>query len=166
MTTPPRTNALADDALAPVEDRSPADETLATAVLTPSWRLMIETPAAEADAICDAIADAVGLDYAAYDRVAFTSAEGVQRFRPREGARAGAHDQAMSVACVVMSCHLPRDPAFVSRALTAAIAAHPYEEPVISMVPAWTTRVDVAATADAPAKWWNRAKPDWLPHDV
>ncbi|MEO1291625.1 MAG: hypothetical protein AAFV62_02135 [Pseudomonadota bacterium] len=136
------------------------------ATMVACFQCRIEVPTAEAQAVLDAVRTAVGLAYGAYDSVAFTTAEGTQQFRPLDGSRVGASETAMRVPCVVIGFSIPQDPSIVAKMLAAARAAHPYQEPVITLIPAFASRADYATGQDDPTKWWNREKPDWLPHDV
>lgn len=99
-------------------------------------RILIITTAPEdaVEAVLDAIASAGGGVIGAYTHCAFTN-DGTGRFKPSAEANphVGAKEQINAVDEVRIETFCSRD---VAKAVVAAVrAAHPYEEPVIYLLP-------------------------------
>ncbi len=62
---------------------SPLDAALSTCSLEPVWFIRVELAARDDARVREAVAEAVGLSYGSFERVALESAEGTQFFRPR-----------------------------------------------------------------------------------
>jgi len=96
--------------------------------------LVVAAPPNTVDRLLDAISSAGGGIIGDYTHCAFTS-PGTGRFRPSAGANPhiGAKAQINAVEEVRIETFCDRT---VAKAVTAAIrAAHPYEEPVIYIIP-------------------------------
>src|SRR5215468_7121295 len=70
---------------------------LETCSLEPVWFVWVELCEGDGARVREAVADAVGLNYGAYDRVAFESAFGSCFFRPRAGARSGVQERVSEI---------------------------------------------------------------------
>ena len=106
---------------------------LTTCRLEPVWFVRVE-PADRDDArVRDAVTTAVGLDYGAFDGVAFEGAAGIQFFRPRDGTQVGAREKAIEMPVRVLRFSVPQDAEALARAIESIRDAHSYEEPVIGI---------------------------------
>jgi len=99
----------------------------------PLDKLTVYVPAAQADAVRDALADAGAGRIGDYDSASFSS-PGEGRFRPLEGARPtlGSVGRLEVVDEVRVECVLARS--LRSRVVAAMLAVHPYEEPAYDVV--------------------------------
>jgi len=132
------------------------DATLKTCALEPVWFLWVELAARDDARVREAVADAVGLTYGPYDRVAFESASGAQYFRPKSGSQAGDIGETVEMPARTLSFSLPRDPETLAKAIEAIRHAHSYEEPVIYVMEGAATRADYDGDRGNPNRWWNR----------
>lgn len=67
-----------------------------------------------------------------YDSNAYQSAKGIERYRPRQGAAAGAEDNIrMRPGVVHVSFELPDNQDVLARVVESIFQAHSYQEPVI-----------------------------------
>lgn len=96
--------------------------------------IVLTVPPESAEAVLTAIAEAGGGQIGNYTHCAFTS-EGVGHFRPRPEADpySGAIGQVNHEPEVRIETFCPRDQA--RQIVTAIRAAHPYEQPVIYVIP-------------------------------
>ena len=129
---------------------------LTTCRLVPVWFVRVELADRDDARVREAVTEAAGLDYGAFDGVAFESATGLQFFRPREGTEVGARDTAIEMPVRVLRFSVPRDPDTLARAIEAIREAHSYEEPVIGVTEGWASRADYSTDRDNPNRWWNR----------
>ncbi|SHI80231.1 hypothetical protein [Wenxinia saemankumensis] len=122
--------------------------------------LVVEVPASTATRVRRAIEDAAGLGYGDYDRVSFTSAEGIQRFRTLPTARNPATEDVVEARVLSLRVFLPD--AALEPALRAIYATHPYEEPVILLSPGHRALHRRGLDEDNPNRLWNGPAPDWI----
>jgi len=123
--------------------------------LEPVWTIRVELGAEDDDRIRLALCEEIGLGYASYDHVAFETATGTQFFRGREGTASGAMAAATSRQVRVLSFSFPRDESVLNSALDIIHRLHSYEEPVIYICEAYSTRTRPENRPDSPNKWWN-----------
>jgi hypothetical protein len=123
----------------------------------PAYYVQCHVPNAEIDAVLQAVAEAVQLEYGRYDQVAFIDAPGLEQFRPLEGSRAGAQSSAGREPTTNVRFSVPRDAAVLKKALDAIHRVHSYQEPVVYVHEVWRTR-NSGGDDDNPNKWWNRGK--------
>jgi hypothetical protein len=124
--------------------------------LEEAYLVHVHVPAADVDAVLDAVLAAVGLPYGDYEGVALVDAAGLEQFREAgDLTPARATDR---VATSRVSFSLPRMPEQLRAALAAVRAAHSYEEPVIYVREVLRSRS--ARREDAPRgrRLWTRAK--------
>ncbi|RUX46735.1 hypothetical protein EOA33_20370, partial [Mesorhizobium sp. M4A.F.Ca.ET.050.02.1.1] len=101
------------------------------------------------------------LGMGSYDSNAFQSADGVERYRPLEGAAAGAETLLRQrPGTVEVSFELPDDQALAARVVEAIYQAHSYEEPVIRIQPLLASRSKGLDDRANPNRWWNTTG-DW-----
>jgi hypothetical protein len=124
-------------------------------------RVTVEVPEPEALRLLDAIEAADPLTWGDYDRVSFTSAPGVQRFRALGTGRNAATDDRVAVPCVDLRVFVP-DGA-IEAVLDAIHDAHPYEEPVVLVEPCLRTLHIRGRDEENPNRFWNRPTAGWVP---
>ncbi|MDQ0471641.1 hypothetical protein [Labrys wisconsinensis] len=139
-------------ALAPFETASSRYEAV--------FLVSFQAPEDEAEAILDRLAAVDPLVLGAYDRCSWQSAPGLERYRPRPGAMAGAEEALRRRPGIVeVSFQIGRDPERLARVVEAIAAAHSYQEPVVLIREALASRAK-GGDADNPNRWWNRGG-DW-----
>jgi len=104
---------------------------LETCSLEPVWFVWVELCEGDGARVREAVADAVGLNYGSYDRVASESAFGSCFFLPRAGARSGSQERASEIPVRVLTFSLPRNAEMLGQAVEAIRYAHTLEEPVL-----------------------------------
>ncbi len=96
-----------------------------------------------------------------YDSNAYQSAAGVERYRPLDGAAAGAEMEVRKRPGVVeLSFELPDDQALLDRVVETVFQVHSYQEPVIKVQPVLVSRSKGLDDSDNPHRWWNTTG-DW-----
>ncbi len=96
-----------------------------------------------------------------YDSNAFQSASGIERYRPLEGAAAGAEaDVRKRPGVVELSFELPDDQALLERVIETVFQVHSYQEPVMKVQPILVSRSKGLDDSDNPHRWWNTTG-DW-----
>jgi hypothetical protein len=93
----------------PLKPASPEQVVGDTYRVEPAYHVECHVPDAEVDRVLQAVAEAVGLDYGKYDRVAFVDAPGLEQFRPLEGSRAGVQASAGREPTTKVRFSVPRD---------------------------------------------------------
>ncbi|TIX06244.1 MAG: hypothetical protein E5V46_29710 [Mesorhizobium sp.] len=117
-----------------------------------------QAPSADVDRIMDAV---VAITPLGMGSNAFQSADGVERYRPLEGAAAGAETLLRQrPGTVEVSFELPDDQALAARVVEAIYQAHSYEEPVIRIQPLLASRSKGLDDRANPNRWWNTTG-DW-----
>ncbi len=104
--------------------------------LTPALRLVVFVPKEALESFVEAVQGEIPSFLGPYDRVMWWSHEGVEQFRPLEGAQS-AHGTPMEtkrLPSVKVEISLPNDKeAALSFIRTVIIPAHPWEKPVIHL---------------------------------
>lgn len=126
-------------------------------------RLLIQVPQAEADRVLAAILSVTSLPWGDYDQVAFWTAPGVQQFRSCPGGVNRASERAVEVPCVELQVFIGASAEDLDPVLRAIYDSHPYEEPVIQMIPAVRSLHIRGLDEDNPNRFWNRPAADWVP---
>jgi len=120
-----------------------------------------QAPAADVDRIMEAVVAITPLRMGKYDRNAYQSADGIERYRPLEGAAAGPETELRTrPGTVEISFELPDDQALVARVVEAIFQAHSYQEPVIRVQPILASRSKGLDDRANPNRWWNTTG-DW-----
>lgn len=97
-----------------------------------------------------------------YDSNAYQSADGVERYRPRQGAAAGAEEEVRKRPGIVcISFELPDDQDVLARVVEAIFQVHAYQEPVIRAHHILSSRSRGLNDRDNPNRWWNTSG-DWM----
>jgi hypothetical protein len=135
-------------------------ETLSV-TLEPRTVLSFQAPGEDVDRIMAAVVRITPLDMGKYDRCAWQSAPGVERYRPREGAAAGAEtEERQRPGVVEVTFELPDDAALAARVVEAVFQAHSYQEPVIRLHTMLSSRSRGLDDSANPNRWWNTTG-DW-----
>ncbi|WP_256750427.1 hypothetical protein [Mesorhizobium sp. Mes31] len=116
-----------------------------------------QAPAADVDRIMDAVVAIAPLVMGKYDRNAYQSAHGIERYRPLDGAET---ELRRRPGTVEVSFELPDDQALAARVVEAIFQAHSYQEPVIRLQPILASRSKGMDDRANPNRWWNTTG-DW-----
>ncbi len=135
---------------------SPFDSALSTCSLEPVWFIRVELAGRDDARVREAVADAVGLSYGSFERVALESAEGMQFFRPTKDTTSGEMEETVEMPARTLTFSVPRDPETLAKAIEAIQYAHSYEEPVIYILEGAAWRADYETNRYKPYRWWNR----------
>jgi len=108
-----------------------------------------------------AVARVTPLAMGKYDNNAYQSAGGIERYRPLEGAAAGAESEIRRRPGIVeVSFQLPPDRALLERVVETIFQIHSYQEPFIAVEPALVGRSKGLDDSSNPHRWWNTTG-DW-----
>ncbi|MER9651892.1 hypothetical protein NKJ26_00040 [Mesorhizobium sp. M0152] len=118
-----------------------------------------QAPAADVDRIMDAVVAIAPLAMGKYDRNAYQSAHGIERYRPLDGAGAET-ELRRRPGTVEVSFELPDDQPLAARVVEAIFQAHSYQEPVIRIQPILASRSKGLDDQANPNRWWNTTG-DW-----
>jgi hypothetical protein len=114
--------------------------------LKPIYRVTTFVPPEHLDALLTGILNVVPLQFGLYDQVVWWSSPGIEQFKPRSGSNPtlGSADVLEKTKSVALIFALPRDQALLEKVLQdGLIANHPWEEPVVYIDEALTTRTQV-----------------------
>lgn len=133
----------------------------ASVQLTARCLVSVQAPLEDVDRIMDAVVKIAPLEMGAYDSNAFQSAPGVERYRPLQGAAAGAESEVrLRPGVVELVFELPDDPALVERVIETIFQVHSYQEPVIRLHNILSSRSKGLDDSANPHRWWNTTG-DW-----
>lgn len=125
-------------------------------------RVIVQTPDTHAERLLKAVLSVDPLRHGDYDRVSFVTAAGIQRFRSLGTGRNAVTDRVVEVPCVKLSLYLGAE-ARLAAILEALYDAHPYEEPVIHVVPCLRSRHIRGMDEANPNRFWNDVPQGWVP---
>jgi hypothetical protein len=129
--------------------------------MLPYWRIRFSAPAAEIDALFDAIVKVAPLVYGKTDRNAIRAAPGHEYYRPMEGTPTGAEDDTRKRPGIVeMLMMIPPDQAQLEQIIEVIYQNHSYYEPPISVEPILRSETRGLDDSQNPQRWWNRDG-DW-----
>jgi hypothetical protein len=129
--------------------------------MVPMFLLTLQAPTEDVDRIMEKVVGIVPLAMGKYDSNAYQSGEGIERYRPLEGAAAGPEtDLRKRPGVVAVSFELPLDRSLLERVVDAIFQAHSYEEPVIRVETVLSSRSKGLDDRSNPNRWWNRTG-DW-----
>ncbi|WP_454814960.1 hypothetical protein [Labrys neptuniae] len=135
-------------------------ETLSVSMV-PMRLLTFQAPVEDVESIMAAVIAITPLTMGAYDSNAYQSAPGTERYRPLEGAAAGAESKLRQRPGVVEVCfELPDVQEITDRVIEAIFQAHSYQEPVIRLQTILSSRSKGLDDSKNPNRWWNSTG-DW-----
>jgi len=124
-------------------------------------QVSVQAPVEDIDRIMAAVSALDPLIMGAYDNNAFQSAAGIERYRPLEGAAAGAETEIRQRPGVVqVGFHLPKDQGLLERVIEAIFQVHSYQEPLITVQDVLVSRSKGLDDKNNPHRWWNTTG-DW-----
>jgi hypothetical protein len=123
--------------------------------------LTLQAPADDVDRIMEAVVKVVPLTMGKYDSNAYQSGAGVERYRPLEGAAAGAEtDLRKRPGTVEVTFELPNDRNAIEQVIEVIFQTHSYQEPVIRLQNILASRTKGLDDSKNPNRWWNTTG-DW-----
>ena len=123
--------------------------------------LTLQAPGDDVDRIMEAVVKVVPLAMGKYDSNAYQSGAGIERYRPLEGAAAGAETELRKrPGTVEVSFELPDDQAVVEKVIEVIFQTHSYQEPVIRLQNILASRSKGLDDSKSPNRWWNTTG-DW-----
>lgn len=129
--------------------------------MEPLFLVTVQTPAEDVDRLMARVAEIVPLTMGKYDNNAYQSAAGIERYRPLEGAAAGAEtDIRKRPGVVTASFQISRDQALLAEIVEAIFQVHSYQEPSITVEELLASRSKGLDDAKNPYRWWNTSG-DW-----
>lgn len=129
--------------------------------MAPMVQVSFQAPVEDVERIMRAVTALTPLAMGAYDSNAYQSAEGIERYRPLQGAAAGPENDIRKRPGVVeISFELAPDPALLSAVVEAIFQAHSYQEPVIRVWNTLASRSKGLDDSTNPNRWWNTTG-DW-----
>lgn len=109
--------------------------------MEPMVLLHMQAPVADVDRIMEAVVKIVPLAMGKYDSNAYQTGEGIERYRPLEGAVAGPEtDLRKRPRIVEVSFELPDDQSVIEKVIEIIFQTHSYQEPVIRVQNIWASR--------------------------
>ncbi len=125
------------------------------------YLITVQAPLDDVERIMGEVTRIAPLRMGKYDSNAFQSGAGVERYRPREGAVAGAEaDVRKRPGVVEVSFELPADQSILEQVAEAIFQIHSYQEPVIRVESILTSRTKGLDDSANPHRWWNTTG-DW-----
>jgi len=124
-------------------------------------QVAVQAPIEDIERIMAAVSALDPLVMGKYDCNAFQSAGGIERYRPLDGAAAGAETEIRKRPGVVqVDFHLPKDPGLLEQVIEAIFQVHSYQEPLITVADVLVSRSKGLDDKDNPHRWWNTTG-DW-----
>lgn len=121
----------------------------------------VQAPAEDMDRLAAAIAEIDPLILGKYDNNNYETSPGFERYRPLEGAVAGAEEDVRRRPGVCsLSFQLPDDQSLLSRMVEQIFQVHSYQEPVIIVQAMLASRSKGLDDRNNPHRWWNTTG-DW-----
>jgi hypothetical protein len=129
--------------------------------MEPMVLLHMQAPVTDVDRIMEAVVKIVPLTMGNYDSNAYQTGEGMERYRPLEGAAAGPEtDLRKRPRIVEVSFELPDDQSVIEQVIETIFQSHSYQEPVIRVQNIWASRTKGLDDSKNPNRWWNTTG-DW-----
>ena len=123
--------------------------------------VVVQAPPDDVERLMTEVTRVTPLAMGNYDHNAYHSAGGVERYRPLEGAAAGAETETRQRPGIVeISFELPEDADLLEKVIETIFHFHSYQEPVIRVMPILTSRSKGTDQSGNPHRWWNRGG-DW-----
>lgn len=125
------------------------------------FALRVLAPEEDVDRIMAHVCRIAPLTQGPYDSNAFQTAPGIERYRPLEGAAAGAEPEVRKRPGVVEVCfELPHDRALLERVVEEIYQVHSYQEQTIKVEELLVSRTKGLDDKANPHRWWNTTG-DW-----
>ncbi len=129
--------------------------------MQPMLLMIVQAPVEDVERIMSAVTKVTPLSMGAYDKNAFQSGVGTERYRPLQGAAAGAEAEVRQRPGVVdIGFELPDEPGVAEAVVEAVFQCHSYQEPVIRLQPILSSRSKGHDDRGNPNRWWNTTG-DW-----
>lgn len=129
--------------------------------MTAVWTVTIQCPVEDVARIMGAVTRVTPLSQGPYDSNAYVTGAGTERYRPLEGAAAGAERETRERPGVVeIEFDIERDDGVLSSLVEAVFQVHSYQEPVIRVRDSLVSRSKGLDDRDNPHRWWNSTG-DW-----
>ena len=123
--------------------------------------LSLQAHGDDVDRIMEAVVKLVPLTMGKYDSNAYQTGAGIERYRPLEGAVAGAETELRKrPGTVEVSFELPDDQSLVEQVVEVIFQTHSYQEPVIRVQNILASRIKGLDDSKNPNRWWNTTG-DW-----
>lgn len=123
--------------------------------------LVFQAPTEDVDRIMEAVVKVTPLTTGNYDSNAYQSGPGIERYRPLEGAAAGAEIEVRKrPGTIEVSFELPDDRQLIEQVIETIFQTHSYQEPVIRIQIILTSRSKGLDDSANPNRWWNTTG-DW-----
>lgn len=123
--------------------------------------VMFQAPTEDVDRIMAEVTAIIPLAMGKYDSNSYQSAEGMERYRPLQGAAAGPETELRKRPGVVeVFFEMPQDQKLAERVVEAIFQAHSYQEPVIRIQSILSSRSKGLDDSSNPNRWWNTTG-DW-----
>lgn len=123
--------------------------------------MTLQAPVDDVERIMARVIAITPLAMGRYDANAYQSAAGIERYRPLEGAAAGAESGIRKrPGTVEISFELPDDRATLDKVIEGIFEVHSYQEPVIRLQEILASRSKGLDDSDNPHRWWNTTG-DW-----
>ncbi len=129
--------------------------------MVPLYEVRLLAPIEDVDRIMEHVCRIVPLVQGAYDSNAFQSASGIERYRPLEGAAAGAETELRKRPGVVeVGFDMPREPELLEQVIERIYEVHSYQEQTIKVREVLVSRTKGLDDRSNPHRWWNTTG-DW-----
>ncbi|MDF1748098.1 MAG: hypothetical protein P1V34_04410 [Alphaproteobacteria bacterium] len=129
------------------------------------WTVTIQAPAEDIDRIMEHVTAVTPLTQGPYDNNAYVTATGTERYRPLDGAAAGAESAVRQRPGVVeVSFEMTPDRDILEQVVETVFQVHSYQEPVIRVQESLVSRSKGLDDRDNPHRWWNTTG-DWKQAD-
>lgn len=129
------------------------------------WTVTIQAPVEDIARIMEHVSAVTPLRQGPYDNNAYVTAVGTERYRPLDGAAAGAESAVRERPGVVeVSFDLTPDPDILGQVVEAVFQVHSYQEPVIKVQDTLVSRSKGLDDRNNPHRWWNTTG-DWKQAD-
>lgn len=129
--------------------------------MEPLLLVTVQMPVEDVDRVMEHVVKAAPLVMGKYDSNAYQSGAGIERYRPLEGAAAGAESELRKRPDIVeVSFELADDQALLEQVVELIFQVHSYQEPVIRITNILASRSKGLDDKDNPNRWWNTTG-DW-----
>lgn len=125
------------------------------------FSLRLLAPEEDVDRIMEHVCKIAPLRQGAYDSNAWVSAPGVERYRPLDGAAAGAEsDVRLRPGVTEISFEIPHDHALLEAVIEKIYEVHSYQEMTLKVHEMLVSRTKGLDDKANPHRWWNTTG-DW-----